>query len=274
VVWTVLIGLGFLWIVIKTYATSDGLPDIPAELLTLMGLSSAGYLGGKLARKAGPIIQRLEVADGSVVLKIFGQHLSVQPRILVDSVEIARENIAVLEPDSDDPNEFAKGLKVTVPEATAKTRDEWFSQARMVAIINADSQRAEWQLEMPTVTSIEVARPDENGQRVVTVSGLGVDAGAVLLVPGTVEEVPLAPAAGDPPTKWTATVKSWPTDQADVTIRTSSQARVRYTWTPPASDTSVPKPQPPPPDTNAQIDAHRQETDEAAEEPGTVDSNQ
>jgi len=275
VVWTALTGFGFLWILLKTYATSEGLPEIPTELLVLMGLSSAGYLGGKLARKPGPIVQRLEVAEGSVVLKIFGEHFSVSPRILVDSVEIAREGIAVLEPDPDDPNEFAKALKVTVPETTAKTKDEWYSQARLVAIINNDSQRAEWQLAMPTVTAIEVAKADENGQRVVTVSGLGIDAGAVLLVPGANEEVPLAPAAGDPPTRWTATVKSWPTAQTDVTIRTASQARVQHTWTPPATEAAAPKAEPvaPPQDQNAQIDAHRRETDNAAEQPGTADAN-
>ena len=43
VVWTVLAGLGFLWILVKTYTTSEGLPEIPTELLALMGLSSAGY---------------------------------------------------------------------------------------------------------------------------------------------------------------------------------------------------------------------------------------
>ena len=72
-----LAGLGFLWILVKTYTTSEGLPD--PELLALMGLSSAGYFGGKLARKPGPIIQRMEVAEGSVVLKMFGQHLDKAP---------------------------------------------------------------------------------------------------------------------------------------------------------------------------------------------------
>jgi hypothetical protein len=38
------------------------LPTVPEHLLYLMGLSSAGYLGGKLARKAGPVINEISVS--------------------------------------------------------------------------------------------------------------------------------------------------------------------------------------------------------------------
>ncbi len=38
------------------------LPTVPERLLYLMGLSSAGYLGGKLARKAGPVINEISVS--------------------------------------------------------------------------------------------------------------------------------------------------------------------------------------------------------------------
>jgi hypothetical protein len=41
------------------------LPTVPERLLYLMGLSSAGYLGGKLARKAGPVINEISVSPTS-----------------------------------------------------------------------------------------------------------------------------------------------------------------------------------------------------------------
>lgn len=37
------------------------LPPVPEHLLYLMGLSSLGYLGGKMARKAGPVINEISV---------------------------------------------------------------------------------------------------------------------------------------------------------------------------------------------------------------------
>jgi hypothetical protein len=42
--------------------TIKSLPSVPENLLYLMGLSSAGYLGGKLARKAGPVINEISVS--------------------------------------------------------------------------------------------------------------------------------------------------------------------------------------------------------------------
>ena len=270
-IWTVLAGVGFLWIVIKTYATSAGLPPIPAEMLALMGIRSAGYIGGKLARKPGPIIQRVEVSGESVILKIFGQNLSVNPRVLIDSVELARDDVATLEPDSEHP-EFVKALKVTVPEAIAKTPDEWYSRPRVLVLVNEDTQRAEWELELPTVTSIDVSKPDAAGRRVVTASGQNIGAGAALLVPGIAEEIPLVPDPQSPTTRWTATVANWPSSSTEVTVRTARLARVTYSWTPPppSAPPAAPPASPPQPDPDAQGETHRREGDEAAEEIGTA----
>jgi len=43
-------------------AMIQGLPSVPDHLLYMMGLSSAGYLGGKLARKAGPVIDEISIS--------------------------------------------------------------------------------------------------------------------------------------------------------------------------------------------------------------------
>jgi hypothetical protein len=38
------------------------LPTVPDHLLYMMGLSSAGYLGGKMARKAGPVVDEISIS--------------------------------------------------------------------------------------------------------------------------------------------------------------------------------------------------------------------
>jgi len=43
-------------------AIIQDLPTVPDHLLYMMGLSSAGYLGGKLARKAGPVVDEISVS--------------------------------------------------------------------------------------------------------------------------------------------------------------------------------------------------------------------
>jgi hypothetical protein len=45
-------------------AMIQDLPTVPDHLLYMMGLSSAGYLGGKLARKPGPVVNEISVSPG------------------------------------------------------------------------------------------------------------------------------------------------------------------------------------------------------------------
>src|SRR5215203_3717901 len=86
VVWT-LIALGmFIRITVSTYETASSLPEIPTELLTLMGLSSAGYLGGKLVRGPGPVVEQVTTPDAGGIL-IKGQHLSKDAFIWLDGVQ-------------------------------------------------------------------------------------------------------------------------------------------------------------------------------------------
>jgi len=64
VVWTVAGVFTFLTIVFKSDPlTVSDLPKIPDGFMQLMGISSAGYLAGKLARKPGPVISVVSVAN-------------------------------------------------------------------------------------------------------------------------------------------------------------------------------------------------------------------
>ncbi len=50
-IWTIVSGVTYVAVLLSSYGDASTLPDIPNELIGLMGLSSAGYLGGKLVRK-------------------------------------------------------------------------------------------------------------------------------------------------------------------------------------------------------------------------------
>jgi hypothetical protein len=97
-VWTLVGCLGFLAIILRTDPASlTELPSIPATFLTLMGVSSAGYLAGKLVRQPGPIIQLLTVTEviaqddnHPAVMKMLvkGQNLSDRAVVKIDQKEL------------------------------------------------------------------------------------------------------------------------------------------------------------------------------------------
>ncbi len=63
-IWTLVGCAGYVYLVVgqNPETPNISLPDIPQNFLYLMGVSSAGYLGGKLVRKPGPVIKVLSVA--------------------------------------------------------------------------------------------------------------------------------------------------------------------------------------------------------------------
>ena len=61
-VWTLVGCLGFIsLLLLKDPAAINELPKVPDGFLYLMGVSSAGYLGGKVVRKPGPVIKSLAI---------------------------------------------------------------------------------------------------------------------------------------------------------------------------------------------------------------------
>src|SRR5258708_3750512 len=62
--WTIVGCIGYVYLVIRMNPETPNisLPEIPQNFLYLMGVSAAGYLGGKLVRKPGPVIKLLSVA--------------------------------------------------------------------------------------------------------------------------------------------------------------------------------------------------------------------
>ena len=64
-VWTIIGAIGFLLVVIRLDPrVLRELPDVPYSILTISGMSAFGYLGGKLARDPGPIVNESMVSTG------------------------------------------------------------------------------------------------------------------------------------------------------------------------------------------------------------------
>jgi len=161
----------------------DKLPTIPDGFLQLSGVSSLGYLGGKLARTPGPVtsgIGKAEYKNGVLALTIHGNNLSRNASIelFTNSVDmpikIPSNDISVNAPTENDPNKatltikesepgdqnLAKVLEILIPQKT----NLWPFQDQKpykFVICNPDGQFAEWKFDgtqstlIPSVTSIQ-----------------------------------------------------------------------------------------------------------------------
>ena len=224
IIWT-LIALGmFVRITVSTFATATELPGIPMELLALMGLSSAGYLGGKLVRGPGPVIDDVTVPSGTVTLIIKGKHLSKDAFVWLDGEQIKNKVIAKVD-DPDDPLKFAKELETTLPISNV----EWIAKDHAITVINSDAQRADFRIKAGTnptgpgtgtagttqqveITDVTAGAPDASGNVTLTITSTGATAGAKITIPGDPSFQPVQNSA-DPnlftvqvPSNWTTNV--------------------------------------------------------------------
>jgi len=225
VVWT-LIALGmFIRITVSTYATSSALPDIPPELLGLMGLSAVGYLGGKLVRGAGPVIQQVTVTAGSVILNIRGLHISKDAFFWLDGVQQAKEKITVKADDPDDPLKFAKEIEITLDI----TLDDWYSKDHAITVVNTDAQRADWHTsaEIIGVTHEPADTPDKVK---LTIKTARANKGATVDLTGA-DDVKTGQDNTDP-NLFTAVVDAAWITQPHELILTSGGKKSTFTFTP------------------------------------------
>jgi hypothetical protein len=149
-VWTLLGSLYFLLLTLSIDpATISALPTIPGKMIDLMGLSSAGYLAGKFARKAGPVIDGIGVtqpADGSLQLTLRGRVLAKAAVFKINDTEITADRFATPDyrPDIQEPEDATKPdvtgqilvLKITNPDPS------WKQGSPTLTISNPDGQNA------------------------------------------------------------------------------------------------------------------------------------
>jgi hypothetical protein len=158
-VWTLIGAAGFVIFTARLDPrTLRDLPDIPATLLTISGISSFGYLGGKLARAPGPVIVEAAMSTGPDpddksagndfgVVELRGRTLSPDGQFTIDGVNVPFSKLKGGKPKSveDDPavtdKSLAKRLRlVVIPDA--ETKPLFAAGEHTVSIANRDLQRA------------------------------------------------------------------------------------------------------------------------------------
>jgi hypothetical protein len=88
-----LLGIGtFVFSVLRSDPTSiSTLPGIPEGLLLLSGIGAAGYLGGKMSRSVGPVIDEIEVAADNSKLTVRGRGLDPDADIEVNGTRLTKD---------------------------------------------------------------------------------------------------------------------------------------------------------------------------------------
>lgn len=166
-VWTLLGSAAFVFLVVlQDPAMIQDLPQIPDGFLQLMGISSAGYLGGKLGRRPGPQIEEIsaqhDAAANELELTIIGHFLSKSARYSLEGIDLKstdirpeNENDRVLVPGEQAQDEtLARKLKIRV----LQPKPEWLPGAAGVALnlhltlTNPDSQSATYPVSFPGMT--------------------------------------------------------------------------------------------------------------------------
>jgi hypothetical protein len=152
-VWTILGVLAYLFVVLwQSPEQIKDLPQIPSGFLQLMGISSAGYLGGKLARKPGPFINSIESSidnQSSLVLNIQGSNLSstatfklnkgeqIPPSLITTTIKTSEENAS--------DSSLAKILEIVIKNP----KKAWYENGNILTIYNSDTQYSEQKFEAP-----------------------------------------------------------------------------------------------------------------------------
>ncbi len=140
--WTVIGVFGFVTATLaQDPATMTELPKIPDSFIPLMGISSLGYLAGKIARKPGPIITQIDPPPPHVVagipIHIRGEGLSPRAHVRLNGQRLLPGEISVAPPAQPD-DEFVREL-ILNPVIIAPVA----SGVGVVKIVNPDGQSAE-----------------------------------------------------------------------------------------------------------------------------------
>jgi hypothetical protein len=152
-IWTILGSFAFLFITLfQTPDTIKDLPQVPVGFLQLMGVSSVGYIGGKIARKAGPVISEVNAHynESFLILNVHGSALSIDAKYEIGAITISSETTNEMKPVIITPNNsnepgFAKHLRLTI----GKNLDlKSVLENSKFKIINPDGQFAEWEIKI------------------------------------------------------------------------------------------------------------------------------
>lgn len=149
-VWTLLGAVTFLFFTISSDpATLHDLPKIPESFLQIMGISSLGYLGGKLARKPGPVIDQIqptvpsspptssETAVSNLTLIISGQKLSLDAGLRIEETNLSIVTEPPKRTKPDQPGAPAASLKKGDSNCIKEEQGEFYKKLTF-DILDAD----------------------------------------------------------------------------------------------------------------------------------------
>lgn len=170
-VWTIVGVLGFLAMLLLTNpATLVELPKIPDGFLYVMGISSVGYLAGKVVRKPGPNIRSLVIAnigrapnppdnapvnplvnppgDGGagaggaqMVIRILGENLDRNATVAVDANTLLLSQYSIVGIQPPLPTSAASSFCTEI-QVTLLAADKYLVNEHTITLVNSDGQSA------------------------------------------------------------------------------------------------------------------------------------
>jgi hypothetical protein len=226
-VWTLIACIGFITLILmQDPAKVDGFPTFPNGLLYVMGVSAAGYLGGKVVRSPGPILKQVQVAVAkdaagtatvnlSVTLK--GDNLDKNGKFRIDgaSQEVVGTANGVDQPQG--PPGYSTQLEFTLSQAA-----EFAKGDHTFEIINRDGVGAQ-QVFTATPMKITAATPIAHGTTgpvTLTVQNYRERSSAKWLAPGASAplEIPATDVQSTAPGTVTVTVPAGDTGTGTLTL--------------------------------------------------------
>jgi hypothetical protein len=179
--WTIVSSMGVLVLILASDpVTVTQLPKLPDGMLYLMGLSSAGYLGGKLVRGPGPNIKSIDAdrlpAQGAqpavpgftaLVITLTGDNLSPSATYQLDDEKIPADQVTILAKTDDvQQPQFCSMLKVQLKDVA----ERYFEGPHVLRIVNPDAQGAEITYGTKITSAVRV---EEQGAAMVKLSVKG-----------------------------------------------------------------------------------------------------
>jgi hypothetical protein len=155
--WTIVGGAGFLFFTLMiSPAQIETLPTIPDGFLELMGISAAGYLGGKIARGPGPNIRSITgvvtAAPNAIALTIDGVNLATKGASTFLAAMPGGQDVAVTitwatgaNQSVIDPTGMATRLIASVPAPDGLTFTA--GQSYRFTIVNPDGEKSSWEFQ-------------------------------------------------------------------------------------------------------------------------------
>ncbi len=128
-----------------------GLPQVGTGLMYLMGLSSVGYLGGKLARKPGPVLSEISISPGRLddgaepnpIRANFAQPIGAAQQVAQQG-QITLQGITKADSPAAYPaaQDALQMLQASIAAASAGSKDMLDTMGRNAVVADADARTA------------------------------------------------------------------------------------------------------------------------------------